>query len=352
MTKRIDNRYCKTKMIGGKQKYFYGKSEKEAAQKRDTFCKNIIRGIETKPLNQYVLFSDIADKWLASQEVNVKGSTHEGYLYKVIALKKHFKNMYLHNMTYSLIESYLNDLLVKNHFAKSTIKKYRQVINSILSYAEKDGIIVNNTCQKTRVPKNAITTIRRCLNTEEEAILLSPANFYFKDFALFIYYTGLRFSEIVPLKWSDIDIENAEITVQRVVSYVNGRPQIDNFLKNGDSSRVIPIYKPLLSLINSIPVQGEFVFVNTKGAMMARNTVRKRWNKFQIESGLVEVTPHMLRHTFATNLYYAGVDVKTIQKISGHKDISVLFNRYIHDDYLKVKGSSEIMDEYFKIKSK
>ena len=152
-----------------------------------------------------------------------------------------------------------------------------------------------------------------------------------------LYATGIRVSEIVAL-----DLDNLDLNL----GYL--------YLKNSeDNERVVPLgsvaLKYLLDYINNYRQQvlkdenQKAVFLNFSGGRLTRQGFWKIIRKYAKESKIDKnITPHTLRHSFAVHLLQNGADIKTVQKMLGHSDISTTQMYYFATD------NEELMDVYNK----
>jgi len=125
---------------------------------------------------------------------------------------------------------------------------------------------------------------------------------------MFLYYTGIRLNEIVNLKWSDIDFERDVIHLK---------------VAKGGKERVIFLHHKLKKFIEYFNFKKEgFVFLSNFGKKYNKRTVqmivRNAANKAEIKK---RITPHTLRHSFATHLLEGGADIRHIQKLLGHANL-------------------------------
>jgi integrase/recombinase XerC len=139
------------------------------------------------------------------------------------------------------------------------------------------------------------------------------------------YSTGIRVSELVGLNWSDVDFELGIIRV----------------LGKGSKERIVPIGKMALDALRdysvevrkkwNLPCKGENpVFLNNRGGRITTRSVARLVEKHLKEVGIpVKVSPHGLRHTFATHLLNSGADLRVIQEMLGHVSLSTT-QRYTH----------------------
>jgi integrase/recombinase XerC len=139
------------------------------------------------------------------------------------------------------------------------------------------------------------------------------------------YSTGIRVSELVGLNWSDVDFELGIVRV----------------LGKGSKERIVPIGKMALDALRdysvevrkkwNLPCKGENpVFLNNRGGRITTRSVARLVEKHLKEVGIpVKVSPHGLRHTFATHLLNSGADLRVIQEMLGHASLSTT-QRYTH----------------------
>ncbi len=146
-----------------------------------------------------------------------------------------------------------------------------------------------------------------------------------------LYGSGLRISELLSLKMSDMDIDNALINVigkgnkQRIVPFGKKAAQaIEAYMTVG---------RPLIIKERSSPL----LVLNVRGKRMSRMGFLKILRKYRIKAGVKKrVTPHMFRHSFATHLLEAGADLRSVQELLGHADISTTqIYTHIDREYLK-----------------
>ncbi|UCC12717.1 MAG: site-specific tyrosine recombinase XerD [candidate division WOR-3 bacterium] len=146
-----------------------------------------------------------------------------------------------------------------------------------------------------------------------------------------LYAAGLRISELLGLRLQDIDME------RRFLSVVG----------KGNKQRIVPIGKKATSALEQFIASGRpsilknrsssFVILNVRGGKLSRMGFFKILKKYRIKAGLKKrITPHMFRHSFATHLLEAGADLRAVQELLGHADISTTqIYTHIDREYLK-----------------
>jgi integrase len=157
----------------------------------------------------------------------------------------------------------------------------------------------------------------RFLTDEEEARFLAHRKLQLKPLVITALHTGFRASELCSLTWDDIDFRRRVITVRA------------GYAKNGES-RSVPMNEVLTATLKAVKLQmadGERVFCNRQGTPY--RSYRTTFERTLRQAGIQDFTFHDLRHTFASRLVMAGVDLPTVKELLGHKDISMTM-RYAH----------------------
>ncbi|MGE9214374.1 MULTISPECIES: tyrosine-type recombinase/integrase [unclassified Exiguobacterium] len=227
-------------------------------------------------------------------------------------------------------EAYATYLALELDNAPSVINRKLSSMQSLFNHLIETGITAHNPFQAVERPKRAKRN--PVYLTEQEWLDFSTlvrsnvgmsdreASWYERnrdrDFLMIqlLGLTGMRVSELVGLDWNDIDRENGTIRV----------------IGKGNKERVIPIASPLEPLLDGYRGQGAGpLFCSEKGKRISVRTVQhalkghidrlKPYLPFLTHK---QVTPHKLRHTFASRLAMSGVDVLTIQQLLGHESVA------------------------------
>ncbi len=145
----------------------------------------------------------------------------------------------------------------------------------------------------------------------------SPADMRDQALLEFLYACGARVSEASGLKVADVDFEQGQVKV----------------FGKGSKERIIPLHEMALSSLRAYLVVGrprlldgkssEYAFVSTRGNRMGTDAIRKMFKATLREAGLDEtLSPHDMRHTFATDLLSGGADLRSVQEMLGHASLS------------------------------
>ncbi len=131
---------------------------------------------------------------------------------------------------------------------------------------------------------------------------------------LLAVHTGLRQGELLGLRWRDVDLELGLIAVEAA--------------KNNEKRR-IPMNATVRGVLEALPRYGEHVLSNPWGSPLSRTTVYAAFGRTCVAVGISDFHWHDLRHTFASHLVMAGVDIRTVQELLGHKTLEMTM-RYSH----------------------
>ncbi|MBI2143936.1 tyrosine-type recombinase/integrase [Candidatus Woesearchaeota archaeon] len=147
------------------------------------------------------------------------------------------------------------------------------------------------------------------LSKEEiNSMIESTNNIKHKLVIMFLYYAGLRLDEARNIKWTDIDFDREIIHLKTT---------------KGDKERVVFLHKKLVDMTNVYGLGKEgLVFTSQRNKEYNKRTIQQIIKSASEKAGIKKnVTPHTLRHSFATHLLEAGADIRYIQQLLGHKDL-------------------------------
>lgn len=222
------------------------------------------------------------------------------------------------------------------------------LLHEIMEYALKEKMILSNPTNGTTIPKIDPTELM-VLDEKQLKIFISAiqSNEQWRDFFYLEIMTGLRRGEICALKWSDFDIVERKLHVNRSVTPHGAIGKA----KTCYSERVIKLpYSVYQVLVNrKTSAQSEWMFPQPKDLSkpITGESALRQLKVILKSSGLPNIRFHDLRHTFATHAVSAGIDPKTLSSILGHSKASFSLDRYGHVTAEMQKGAAKTIGHFF-----
>ena len=242
-------------------------------------------------------------------------ATQRQYIYTIRQFFNFLENKAIASINHDDLKQWKKSL---EGLSQNTVKSKLAVVKSLFSYASSLGYCHFNVAKSIKSPKAQDTLTERILTKSDvKAIVNNPDSKRNKLFIKTIYLLGLRVSEVVNLKWSDVLFTDEGIKIK-----VNGKGNKIRYL-------IIPnsLYNELLSLRKT---GNDFIFVSRQGTgklsrKQAYNIVRKNSENATNK----KASPHYLRHSHATHALNNGCNIEQLSKDLGHGDIAIT-SRYIH----------------------
>ena len=233
-----------------------------------------------------------------------------------------------------------------------------------MNFAMDNDLVYRNVFARVSVPKRGKAERLPITEEQKNLILRSWKGHRMGVAVLVMLYCGLRRGEIVALTWSDVDFDAMTISVTKAASFGQNQPKIKQ-PKTAAGKRIVPFPAQLLPIFREAK-QNKSIYVcpAADGSMMTNTAWTTSWNSYMhylnIQAGgrdasrshpkviaIDRFTAHQLRHTYATMLYDAGVDVKTAQDFLGHADPSVTMNIYTHLSAKKKEKALDALHQHF-----
>lgn len=282
---------------------------------------------------------EIAEAWKEYKRPYVKQSTMAAY---VLILENHVLPEFGDND--SLHEHEVQAFVLKKIEHGLSVKSVKDIL-IVLKMVMKFG--VKNEWMKhyewdIKYPANSQPKELEVLSVANHKKVLDYVQHNFTFMSLGIYIslcTGLRIGEICALKWSDINVADGTITVQRTIEriyVVEGDKKhtqlVINTPKTVNSCREIPMSKELLAMVKPMKkvVNGDFYVLTNEDKPTEPRTYRNYYNRLMEKLDIPKLKYHGLRHSFATRCIEAGCDYKTVSVLLGHSNISTTLNLYVH----------------------
>lgn len=227
----------------------------------------------------------------------------------------------------TIVREYLGGMF--ESMSPSSMARKIASLRTFFDYCIRQGFLTANPAKEVATPK-VPKRVPKFLTVDEVFALLDSPNgtdaLCSRDRAIMelLYASGLRVSELVGLNVNDVDIAGKTVRV----------------LGKGRKERIVPMGEKAAAAISGyLDRRGAFVsrssdeeaiFVNRQGGRLTARSVERLVNKYIKRTGLQKtVTPHVLRHTFATHLLGAGADMRGIQELLGHASLSTT-QKYTH----------------------
>jgi len=236
------------------------------------------------------------------------------------------------------IRTFLAHLNRENYSRSSTARKLA-TLRSFYKFLVRRGYVTANPVITIRTPKQE-KRLPKCLTIEEvQTLLETPSDkdlLGARDKAMLetVYSTGVRVSELVDLNFDDVDFLSGML-------HVRGKGKKERLSPIGQTAMMS--IKKYLTIRQEDPRAAGFdskaLFVNKHGKRLSTRSVRRKLDKYLIQAGLdPSISPHTLRHSFATHMLNNGADLRSVQELLGHQSISTT-QVYTHLTTGKLKES-------------
>ena len=284
--------------------------------------------------------------WLYKfKQNNVKTATFERLLTSYRMMRGYSVSyVRIMDLTTADIQDYLNRIL-HDGYAYTTIRKQFNLISAFVKFLLGEGVPIRPVhlnvtlpiAEKVKKPKKEIVAYSKI----EQAKLLKVLNASSEDSAyavLLMLETGMRVGEVLALSWEDIIWDRRAVRIHSTL--VNPASRQKGFVQEGAksvaSNRTIPLstkaMKALEELLETVDHPAGLIFRSIKypDQSLGYNALRKQIQRFCKEAQVEYHGMHVFRHTFATNCYYKGCEIKKLSKLLGHASVTITYNTYIH----------------------
>ena len=317
---RYEGRYIKYYDLSGRAVYGYVYDRKYTAVKQRLAERKTEKG--RTPVQASVKLCDWLDIWLKSQS-NLKPTTKQIYKsYIANHLCPAIGNIPLKKLNTEILQAFIDNI----ELSASSVKTVFSILRSALSAAQDRGFITD-IWSKIKVPK-CEKAIVKVLTPKQQRQLENVLTGDGDIVILICLYTGLRIGELCALKWSDINLESAILTVNGTQARTENGVEILS-PKSRTSKREIPVPPFLLNKLKLLPHNGDFV-VSHNGKPYDVRTYRRYFKAALKRADLPDIKYHSLRHTFATRALEVGMDYKTLSEILGHSSVGITLDLYAH----------------------
>ena len=211
----------------------------------------------------------------------------------------------------SMLEDYLIELEIRN-YSENTVKTYSSIIHNLINYMKNEENLYDGKRFLASFRKYIRDLKRDKYLTQNYIYLTTVVSKKFLEFNDIYFLEDIKNpSELVKLLKRDIDFDERTIRVR-------GKGDKDRIVLFDEHTKEL-----LLDYLEEDKQTSEFIFVNKNGNSLTPRYVQMMIKKYADEAGIKKkVTPHVLRHSFATHLLKNGVDIRVIQQLLGHSSLS------------------------------
>jgi integrase/recombinase XerC len=222
----------------------------------------------------------------------------------------------LQRIDHLLLRRYLAEL--HRHNQRTSIARKLSALRTFFRYLVREGVLATNPAEGVATPKRN-RYLPKTLSVDEACALMerghgtSPLALRDRAILELLYSSGLRVSELTGLDVGGLDLQQ----------------QLVRVLGKGRKERIVPVgRKALAALQNYLAARGAVsddqpLFVNHRGGRLTPRSVQRHLKVHLLKAGLLkDISPHALRHSFATHLLDAGADLRAIQELLGHASLS------------------------------
>ena len=284
--------------------------------------------IKQAPINQ-ISFSELSNKYLEFTSGRLK--SHDRLKSFINTLNKYFSKKNLTDFTVLDIENMQSDI-IRRELSTAYANRLTAILKRMFKKALEWELIDESVFKRISSVKLLRGEIKRLryLTEEETERLINACNKEIRPIVITALNTGMRKSEIFNLTWDRVDLKNRIILLDKT--------------KNGER-REIPIndtlHKTLSGLVRRLDCK--YVFYNPK-TLKPFDNVKRSFSSALRKSHILDFHFHDLRHTFASRLVMAGVDLMTVKELLGHKDIKMTL-RYSHLSQAHVRQAISVLDK-------
>lgn len=342
----------------GKVRCIYAKTLEDLRKKEATIQRDLADGIDYAAGE--ISVADLVDRYMSLKR-DIGHNTKRAYGTVINRIKKsEFGQMKVRNVKLSDAKRFYIDLHDTGS-KRNTISIYHSVLRPTFEMAVDDDMIRKNPFKfkvADIIPDDAVKRTALTKQQQENYLRFIQENGqdnYYDDIVI-LMGTGLRVSELYGLTKKDVDFKKRLIFIDHQLCRTAEKPYFVKSPKTSSGVRCIPMSDVVYMALKRVAANRQsptvellvdgysgFLFLDKAGmpkvAMHLENYMRGMQKKMERIYGksFPRVTPHVLRHTFCTNMQRAGIDVKSLQYLMGHSNVSVTLDVYTHVDFQAVQ---------------
>ena len=327
-----------TETIDGRKKYFYGSSDRECERKRDEYLEKLAAD-KDKALS----VKHFGEVYWTKKEGKLSPNSIANYRTAYNRVIDCFGERKVTEVSAADIYEFLNRLAAKD-LSTRVVGLPKTVLSQIMDIALIERVIDRNPCNDVpKVEAKAITPRQAAPEEDLKKIEKHKADSLIARMYYFMLYTGCRRAEATALQFKHIDRAGKVAHIVQSVAYGKATPTL-KLPKSAAGVRDVELLDNVLAILPEGPAE-QYVF--WPDGLPKQKTLEKALSDYQKQLGLSS-TAHQLRHSYASMLHSAGIDVKDAQVLLGHSDVSITQNIYTHIEKAHKQSIAERLNEHVK----
>ncbi|MEZ5116087.1 MAG: site-specific integrase [Candidatus Nanopelagicales bacterium] len=329
--------------VDGKRRYVRGRTRQEVVNK--------IRNLPSqRHADRPISVATWLESWVAQHSRMIRPSTEARYRGLIDHhLAPRLGHLPLGDLRPSHVNACLHQMVDSGQSASSA-QQARAVLSRALKDAEAEGLVSRNAARLAARPRGSSQPISPLTPEESWTVLQKASTRNPSEYArrLLVLALGLRQGEVLGLTWDDIDFANSTIHIRAALAgkHVGEERQP---LKTAASRRSLPLGHPLTTVLQEVRREQEvlaseqadfnplgLVFVTSTGNQVLARNDHRQWQALLKSAGVKPRRLHDARHTAATAMHAAGLDMKDISTVLGHSTITLTADTYTHQDAFRI----------------
>ena len=320
--------------INGKRKVFSAKTKKEVALKIQQY---LMDHGSSQP------FEKVAEEWQEKNWDKLRFGSYRTYSPCLDRAIAKFGKKSIDKITSRDVQTWLNEL--GQQYAKKTVSNHKCILSQIFRFAIIDmNLDLINPCDNVKLPSGLRKTTRDAITPAEIEAIKSTTKDEFQ-LGFLILYTGCRLGEALALQMSDVDLKNGLIYITKSVGFRSNQPAIQQ-PKTEKSIRTVPLFPQLRDRLMELKLKQTDYIVSGGAKPITKSVLQRRWDNFCSSKG-IDIDRHSIRHTYASICNEAGLDMKSIQTLLGHAQLSTTMDIYTHITEKKQMKDNIKLSTYF-----
>lgn len=349
----------------------YAATQKELESKVAEIKVQIEQGIYLS--SDTALFGKIAENWIEHFKPTISEKMRLRYKGIIRGKLQPLAEMRVRDLRPMHLQVIINEM-AKDGYAQKSMQMVKQTASQILDLAMQNDLVYRNVFEKIKVPHVDAEERQPITEEQRELILNTWEGHRMGVPALIMLYCGLRRGEMLALLWTDIDFKAKTLSVSKAADMPTNATTVKK-PKTKAGTRIVPIPDAIMPALLRARREAISMYVcpaMRTGDIMSAQAYTEAWSSYmhylnlcaggrdkvrtKNENGKVcfipavqamePFTAHQLRHSYATMLYDADVDVKTAQKLLGHADFSVTMKIYTHLSTEKESAGIEKLNQH------